>query len=84
MYQVASQVLKPCTIQPNTITRVDESYRCIKQALGHKDYYYKMCLNDFAPTDHYQQWQWFDKIELLFKTVIDRYPYGNNLELWFI
>ena len=53
--RVVSDVLELCTIQPSTITYtfIDESYRCIEEALCDKGYYHAICLNNLAPTDRY-------------------------------
>ena len=62
-----------------TLELIDEEYKCVVQALSNKDDYDAICLNKLAPIDRYQRKQWMSKIQLPFKTMMYRYPYGNHL-----
>ena len=77
--RVVSNNLELHTIQPVCVESVDKSYRCIVEALSGKDEYDPICLNEIAPTDRYRRRHWLEKIQLPYKTMIYRYPYGNHL-----
>ena len=78
---IVSDNLELCTIHPGCVDSVNQTYRCIVDALRGKDEYHRICLNEIVPTDWYQHRHWLEKIQLPFKTMIYRYPYGNHLSV---
>ena len=44
-----------------------------------KDDYEAICLNELAPIDCYWWRHWLENIQLPFKTIGYRYPYGNHM-----
>ena len=75
--RVVSDNLELHTIPP--VESVDETYRCIVEALTRKDEYDLVCLNELAPTDRYRRWHWIEKIQLPYRAMIYCYSYGNRL-----
>ena len=77
--RIVSDNLELLTIHPGCVDSVKQTYRCIVDALRGKDEYHPICLNEIVPTDRYQHRHWLEKIQLPYKTMIYRYPYGNHL-----
>ena len=72
-FRVVSDNLELRTIQPVSMESVDKTCRCIVEALGGKEDYDPICLNEIASTDQYRHRHWLEKIQLPFKTMIYRY-----------
>ena len=76
--RVISDVIEVRILEASNAT-ISERYVPLLNLLSEKANYEPIFLNDIAPSDRYQRRHWLDKLDLPFRTMLYRCPYGNHL-----
>ena len=58
---------------------VHSNYADVEENLRSLDFYKRVFINDFAPTDRFKRRAWMANLALPYPTYMYRYAYGNNL-----
>ena len=71
-----------CTL-PAYCVSISQDYKELADALASMTEYCPLCLNDFAPSNHYRRHHWIDLLALPYKVVMMKCPHGNGLDTMF-